>query len=276
MGKPMIGLLKEHAQLVLIAKSQTQAERLYRDVRFMLGTASSQVFLLLAEERTPYGATSPDPLWMMDKLATMQKLVSGVPWKVLVISPEMLMSKILPKNILEDEVQFLSKGSHISRDALVQKLNHAGYTQVTNTEDAGTYSVRGSIVDFFWPGDSYPVRVDLFGDEIELLYYFDASTQKKIEDLDDCQFGLVKEILLTDQSVSRAIKHLRDLADDLEYPTSKLKEKIADLSNKIAFFGIESFLPAFYEKFGNILDLVGNAKILCEDPESIPEQIMLR
>lgn len=261
---------------VLIAKNQTQAERLYRDVRFFLGDKANQVFLLLAEDRTPYSATSPDPLWKMDQLAILQKLVSGVPWKVLVTSPEMLVSKILPKNILEDEVQFLSQGSHIGRDELVKKLAHAGYIQVTTVEDAGTYSVRGSIVDFFWPGDVYPVRVDLFGDEIERLYYFDSNTQKKIQDLQDCQFGLVKEVLFSEQNIAGAIQQLRDLADDLEYPTLKLKEKIADLSHQIAFFGIESFLPAFYEKFGNVLDLVGDAEIICEDSELVFEQIMLR
>src|SRR3989338_2856477 len=130
---------------VLIAKNQTEAERLYRDGRFFLGGDSNQAFLLLDEERTRYGATSPDPLWKMDQLAILQKLVSGLPWKILVTSPEMLATKILPKNILEDEVQFLSLKSHISRDNLVQKLVHAGYTQVTQVEDAGTYSVRGSI-----------------------------------------------------------------------------------------------------------------------------------
>ncbi|MEI6806093.1 MAG: transcription-repair coupling factor [Myxococcaceae bacterium] len=262
--------------VVLIASSQKQAERLYQDVRFLLSEDSAQAWLLLAEERTPYQGTSPDPLWMMDQLACLQKLVSGIAYRVLVISPDMLAAKILSRDVLQDEVQFLSQGSLIGRDSLVQKLVHAGYTQVTGVEDAGTYSVRGSIVDFFWAGDSYPIRVDLFGDEIERLYYFDPSTQKKIEDIEDCQFGLVRQIVMSDQNIARAIPKLRDLADDLEYPTLKLKEKLADLSHKIAFFGVESFSPAFYERFSNVLDLIGDAEIIVEDRDAVFEQIMLR
>ena len=262
--------------LVLIASSQTQAERLYRDVCFLLGAESNLAWLLLAEERNPYQPTSPDPLWMMDQLAILQKLVSGVAYRVLVISPDMLASKILSRQVLQDEVQFLSQGSLIGRDALVSKLIHAGYTQVTQVEDAGTYSVRGSIVDFYWPGDPYPTRVDLFGDEIERLFYFDAGTQKKIQDLEDCQFGLVRETVLSEQNIARAVSKLRDLADDLEYPTGKLKEKLADLSNRIAFFGIESFLPAFYENFGTVLDLIGDAELIVEDRDAVLEQVMLR
>jgi transcription-repair coupling factor (superfamily II helicase) len=48
------------------------------------------------------------------------------------------------------------------------------------------------------------------------------------------------------------------------------------LSNKIAFFGIESFLPAFYENFSNILELVGHADLMIEDRDAVFEQIMLR
>ena len=41
-------------------------------------------------------------------------------------------------------------------------------------EDVGTFAIRGSIIDIFWAGLPYPVRIDLFGDEIERLTPFFA------------------------------------------------------------------------------------------------------
>lgn len=262
--------------VVLVASSQLHAERLYRDVRFLLAEQADQAWLLTADERNPYQASSPDPVAMMERLAIVQKLVLGVDYRVLIVSPEILASKILSSSILQDQIQFLSHQSQIPRDELVSRLILAGYTQVDQVEDPGTYSVRGSIVDYYWSGDLYPTRVDLFGDEIERLYYFDPSSQKKIQDLEDTQFGLVREIILSQPNIDRAISNLRNLADDLEYPTRRLKERLEDLSNKIAFFGIESYLPAFYQQFGNVLDLVGNAQVCFEDKEAVFEQVMLR
>ncbi|MES2503330.1 MAG: transcription-repair coupling factor [Myxococcota bacterium] len=262
--------------VVLIAKNQKQAELLYRDVRFLLGEQAGLAWLLTPEERTPYQATSPDPVWHMEQLAILQKLVADEPFKVLIMAPQMLAVKILPPEVLLDELEFLSHGGTIPRDELVKQLLHAGYTQVTSVEDPGTFSVRGSIVDFYWTGNAHPVRVDLFGDEIERLYFFDAGTQKKIENLDESRFGLVRDILLTDANVARATQALRDLADELEYPTPKLREKLADLSNRIAFFGVEGFLPAFYERLGSIFELLGGAQWLFEDFEGVWDAAMLQ
>ncbi len=260
---------------VLVAKNAAHAELVMRDVRFLLGAESNQALLLLPDENTPYQATSPDPVWKMDQLAILQKLAAGERYRVLVTCPEMLVTRILPTSILQDELQFISQGGEFPREDLIARLVRAGYTRVNQVEDPGTFSVRGSIVDYFWPGNLNPVRVDLFGDEVERLYEFDIGTGKKVRDLEDAQFGLVRDIILSDECITRAIQRLRDLADEVEYPTVKLKAKLADLSNKIAFFGIESLLPAFYEQLGSVNELVEKDAWIYEDPEGFESTALL-
>ena len=51
---------------------------------------------------------------------------------------------------------------------------------------------------------------------------------------------------MTEEQCQLAIKKLRDLADEVEHPTKKLKEKIHDLQNRLPFFGAERLMPAFY------------------------------
>ena len=44
--------------------------------------------------------------------------------------------------------------------------------------EAGEYALRGGIVDIFPAGEALPVRIDLFGDEIESIRSFDPTTQR--------------------------------------------------------------------------------------------------
>ena len=54
-----------------------------------------------------------------------------------------------------------------------EKLNFAGYTRVPAVEGVGQYAVRGSIVDVFTPTESMPIRIELFGDDIDSINIFD-------------------------------------------------------------------------------------------------------
>ncbi|MBH1988633.1 MAG: transcription-repair coupling factor [Myxococcaceae bacterium] len=271
--------LATHSQknpLVVVTRNSSEATHLVQDLRFLLQEEASKVWHLSAEDKNPYQQASPDPIARMERLSIFQKLLLDVPYRVLVITPEALCAKIPSADFLQNHLEFLSVKSVFPRDSITSKLALYGYTAVNQVEDPGTYSVRGSIVDFFWAGNSHPTRVDLFGDEIERLYTFDPSTQRKLNDLEDACFGLSREIILDEASQNLARVELRSLADELEYPTRALKEKLTDINHGIAFFGIESLLPAFHAKLGNVLDLIGSAQIWVENTRNCLEQIWLR
>ncbi len=60
-------------------------------------------------------------------------------------------------------------------------LSEMGYQPVTTVTAVGEYALRGGIVDVFPSGDELPLRVDLFGDEIDELHRFDPETQRTVE-----------------------------------------------------------------------------------------------
>jgi transcription-repair coupling factor (superfamily II helicase) len=53
-----------------------------------------------------------------------------------------------------------------------------GYSRAETVREAGEYAVRGGIVDLFPPGFEEPVRIDLFGDEVEKIRNFDPMSQR--------------------------------------------------------------------------------------------------
>ena len=72
-------------------------------------------------------------------------------------------------------------GDFIDLDEVLEKWVAGGYESATLVEDVGTFARRGGIVDVFPIGALHPVRIELFGREIESLRTFDAVTQRSIE-----------------------------------------------------------------------------------------------
>ncbi|MCC7478134.1 transcription-repair coupling factor [bacterium] len=69
----------------------------------------------------------------------------------------------------------------ISRDELARQLELLGYRQVSTVTALGEYALRGGLVDVFPVGEELPLRVDLFGDEIESIQRFSPETQRSTE-----------------------------------------------------------------------------------------------
>ncbi len=252
--------ISEQRPAVVIARSRTGADDLLRDLRFLGGEArSARILSLPIDERTPYHASSPDPLVVMERAATLYKLATGVPFDVLVLAPEAVTKRGMPLEALQRMGEVLAPDSDIVRDELIEKLKVGGYTRVNSVEDPGSFAVRGSIIDIFWPGLPRPFRIDLFGDTIDHIKLFDPQTQRADEKLEEVSFGPAREVHLDDETITRARQRLRDLADEVEFPTKKLRETLEDLDNRIPFFGIESLLPALHEQVELPLDLISRA-----------------
>ena len=70
-----------------------------------------------------------------------------------------------------------------------------GYNPAETVEEPGTFARRGGIVDIWPPNLSHPLRIDLFGDEIESLRWFDPATQRSAQRIDSVEIGPGSEAL---------------------------------------------------------------------------------
>ena len=66
-------------------------------------------------------------------------------------------------------------------DGLVERLTDLAYSRVELVERRGEFAVRGGIVDLFLPTDEHPVRVELWGDEIESIRRFAVADQRSLD-----------------------------------------------------------------------------------------------
>ena len=79
-------------------------------------------------------------------------------------------------------------GDTVERNAIVDTLMVCGYQRVDTVEDPGTFAVRGGIIDCFVPLQTHPIRIDLFGDEIDTIHPYQIETQRRGNHIDKITF----------------------------------------------------------------------------------------
>jgi excinuclease ABC subunit B len=84
--------------------------------------------------------------------------------------------------VYDENLQTLSKGEMIDRDALLRKLVSIQYTRNDTALSRGTFRVRGETLEIFPAYAETAFRIVLFGDEVEHLQHFDPVTGELIED----------------------------------------------------------------------------------------------
>ncbi|MFE0689911.1 transcription-repair coupling factor [Streptomyces xiamenensis] len=157
----------------------------------------------------------------------------------------------------------LRGGQSVQLERVTAALAAAAYQRVELVEKRGEFAVRGGILDVFPPTEEHPLRVELWGDEIEEIRYFKVADQRSLE---IAEHGLwappCRELLLTDTVRERAAV----LAE--EHP--ELGELLGKIAEGIAVEGMESLAPVLVDDMELLLDVLpaGAMAVVC-DPERV-------
>ncbi len=108
------------------------------------------------------------------------------PRPIVVATPDALMQRTMPPDILERLTLELKVGGAGEPGKIAATLIEAGYERTEQVEGAGQFALRGGILDVFSPAYDYPVRCEFWGDEIDAMGYFDVSSQRRVENVESC------------------------------------------------------------------------------------------
>ncbi|HAK88513.1 MAG TPA: transcription-repair coupling factor [Nitrospiraceae bacterium] len=84
---------------------------------------------------------------------------------------------------IENRVLTIKKGIETDRDEMESRLKNNGYKSVSVVMEKGEYSRREWLLDIYPVTEDLPVRVEFFGEEIELIRTFDIETQRSIKEI---------------------------------------------------------------------------------------------
>ena len=152
------------------------------DADRVVGDVVGPVALLPAWDTLPFERVSPEVHTMGQRLAVLWHLLGAGsdPPAVVVASVRALLQSLPDGERVPGPVSVAS-GSELDASALVQRLVSLGYRREYQVEHRGELAVRGGIVDVFPSTADLPVRIDLWGDEVDRLTVFDPSDQRSVE-----------------------------------------------------------------------------------------------
>lgn len=158
---------------VLLTGTEEESSQLYNDIRFfnkLLGKPNHLYYLPEPDDTEKIGIRAEVFYRMTD-------------CDSLILSVDSYNSPFWSKETLKSKIIILSRGEEIERDRLAERLIDAGYKRVSLVIDKGEFSLRGWILDVFPVNTEEPLRIEFYGDEIEMIRSFDIESQKSIKEI---------------------------------------------------------------------------------------------
>ena len=220
-------------------------------------------------ETLPHERLSPQVDTMAQRIAVLRRLIhpqSGDEHagalNVVVIPVRALMQPII-HGIADRAPVRVKAGDIVDLPNLARELENLGYTRVDMVEQRGQFSVRGGILDVFPPQEAHPLRIELWGDEVDEIRAFSLSDQRTLGVVDSGVWAVAcRELLLTPQVRAKARTEMDRLPGAAE---------ILELASQgIAAPGLESLAPILVGGMDSFLDLIpAGGLFVAIDPERI-------
>ncbi|MDQ1373409.1 MAG: hypothetical protein QOJ09_747, partial [Actinomycetota bacterium] len=234
--------------IIVATPTATDAERVAHDLRAFLGNDEVDVFP--AWETLPFERVSPSVETMGRRLRAMWRLRDKDRMPRVLVAPVKALVQRLGPHVEDVEPVIVRPGDRVEDIDLLTRLVHLGYRREYQVEHRGEVAVRGSIVDVFPSTADAPVRIDLWGDEVDRLTTFAVADQRSTDDIASAEIFGCRELLPTDD--------VRTRASQLVAVEPWGREQWERLAEGQVFDGMESWLPWLTQGEHVLLDLVGD------------------
>jgi transcription-repair coupling factor (superfamily II helicase) len=221
-----------------------------------------------AWETLPHERLSPRSDTVGRRLAVLRRLAhpedrAGTGPVQVVVAPVRAVLQPIVRGLGDLEPVSLRVGQEMPLEHIVERLVAAAYTRTDLVERRGEFAVRGGIVDVFPPTEEHPLRVELFGDEVDEIRWFTVADQRSLESAPEGLWAPpCREVLLTEAVRARAAELAAQLPG------------VADLLGRVAegipVEGMESLAPALVDGMESLLDVLPRSShvVVC-DPERV-------
>lgn len=264
---------------LVLTGSPESASRIAADLRFFLGEAADAdeptVLELPALDVSSYLDVAPDRRAAMDRLATLFHLARELPWKFVVTPAGAAARRVPPRKEVLARSIVVQTEEEIDRERLIDVLAQGGYVRVPVAEDPGTFAVRGGLVDIFPPHARYPARIELDDYLVMSIKLFDPDDQRTVAEVERVFVHPARDTVLDAGTTERALTRVRELCDRANFPTTKTRALLDDLESGRVFYGLDAFLPAFYDSLETVFDYAPGAAIALIDPTDVTKSVDL-
>ncbi len=192
-----------------------------------------------------------------ERIAVLKMLAGGQGCTV-VTTFDALMNRMAPPEGFLSGMKKLAVGNTMDMNRMVKELAAMGYERSYQAQAPGQFAVRGGILDVYALTEENPYRIELWGDEIDSIRSFEASSQRSIENLEQICICPALELLLDQKQLREGIGRLRAQQEQVTAglrgqqkteEAARLKSTVDDLIEELEEIGASSSLDAYLTYF---------------------------
>ncbi len=196
------------------------------------------------------------------------------------------MNHLTPFEEWKDQILMLEADSTLDMEEMKGDLLRLGYERVGQVEGPGQFAVRGGILDVYPLTEENPVRIELWGDEIDSLRSFDVESQRSIENLEYVCIYPAAELIPCERERQKALERIRKEAEKseklfrgkgLSEEAARVKRLFEDCRDRLTEMAeplqMEGFIDCFYENPVSFLDYFPKERTLLflDEPNRVQE-----
>ena len=182
---------------------------------------------------------------------------------------------IPPDTLLDRTIELIS-GAPLPVSDLPAALSAAGYERCAQIEGPGQFAVRGGIVDVYPAACPAPIRLELWGDTVDTLSYFDLLTQRRTDNLDAAAIPPAAEVMYDDPAALAAqIEALANAQRGKNAPVVKenLLRDVDRLRGGAHPGSVDKYLPLIYPVKANLFTYMRDALLFVSEPAKMRERV---
>ncbi len=254
------------APLLVVVPHEADARAWLEGLRLSAGEEAGASFP--APSLSPYQEVDASLGVRAEEVVALDRATRGLA-RAVVTTPRALFRR-LPTNPRAGWLT-LARGAEVEPDALAERLVGLGYRRSDLVGEVGDFAVRGGVFDLWPPGESEPVRLDLFGTEVESLRVFDPDSQRSAEELRGIQI-LPLELFPAGAEEARQLGELLGalIAEDADFEAA---EHLGALAEGRGFPGWENFLPLAAAETRTLAEAIPGARVVVVDPAAVAGEI---
>lgn len=275
-------ITKDYKYSIVVTHSDKRAREIYEDYLLY----DKNVIYYPAKDFIFFNADIHGNLTLTERLSAIKRIIEGE-HLVIVTTIDGLMDKLIPIDIIKDNLITINMSDTIDMNDMQEKLSNMSYERVSQVEMSGQYAVRGEIIDIFPMGEEVPVRIDLWDDEIDSIKTFDVDSQRSIENIDEIKIYPATEFILDKTQIEFGINKIRTEANELwEKLRKEMKteeaHRLKSITNEFCEqlelgnmgVAIDSYVNYFYDEMSTLIDYLKNEQVvyLLDEPSRLLER----
>lgn len=262
---------KNPRPILVVKNNLYNAQRLFERISSLL--AENECALFGADESLRVEAIARSPEMTAEKVGTMAALCEN-PNRVVITCPSGYLRHLPFPSYFQDCCITLHVNDVIEMNTLKRILRAGGYNETSHIDQPLSFAARGGIVDVYSVNCDQPVRIEFFDNEIESIRYFDISTQRTVQQIDEVKIVPASDILFSDEQVSEIKNKTEVLLDEKNdlFLRGEVENTLAMMENKISD-GSQYLYMSFLDKTASVIDYMKDPLIIISNENAVRESV---